>query len=51
MTGPLHGSTQRQYLPISIVSAYDAVSFVLFVMYWINERAAQRNPLVSTRLL
>lgn len=39
----LAGLFYRQYLPVSIVSAYGAVSLVLFVMYWIDKRAAQRG--------
>jgi len=31
------------YLPVSILAAYGGVSLVLFVMYWIDKRAAQRD--------
>lgn len=33
----------QDYLPISILAAYGGVSFVLFVMYWIDKKAAQRG--------
>ncbi|WP_029652607.1 DUF1294 domain-containing protein [Marinobacter daepoensis] len=31
------------YLPVWILAAYGGVSLVLFVMYWIDKRAAQRG--------
>ena len=31
------------YLPVSFLAAYGGVSLVLFVMYWIDKRAAQRG--------
>ena len=31
------------YLPVSFLAAYGGVSLVLFVMYWIDKRAAQRS--------
>lgn len=37
----LAGLFFRGYLPVSILAAYGGVSLVLFVMYWIDKRAAQ----------
>lgn len=39
----LAGLFHRGYLPVSILAAYGGVSLVLFVMYWIDKRAAQRG--------
>lgn len=39
----LAGLFHRGYLPIAIPAAYGGVSLVLFVMYWIDKRAAQRG--------
>lgn len=39
----LAGLFYRNYLPVSIVAAYGGVSLVLFVMYWIDKRAATRG--------
>lgn len=39
----LAGMFQRGYLPIAIPAAYGGVSLLLFVMYWIDKRAAQRG--------
>lgn len=37
----LAGLFHQGYLPVSIPAAYGGVSLVLFVMYWIDKRAAQ----------
>ncbi|MCK7550977.1 DUF1294 domain-containing protein [Marinobacter goseongensis] len=37
------GLFHQGYLPVSILAVYGAVSLVLFVMYWIDKRAAQRS--------
>lgn len=37
----LAGLFYRGYLPVSILAVYGGVSLVLFVMYWIDKRAAQ----------
>jgi uncharacterized membrane protein YsdA (DUF1294 family) len=39
----LAGLLQRGYLPVSILAVYCGMSLVLFVMYWIDKRAAQRS--------
>ena len=39
----LAGLFHRGYLPVSILAAYGGVSLVLFVMVWIDKRAAQRG--------
>ncbi|MCK7546653.1 DUF1294 domain-containing protein [Marinobacter koreensis] len=39
----LAGLFQQGYMPVSIPAAYVGVSVVLFVMYWIDKRAAQRG--------
>lgn len=39
----LAGLFHQGYLPVSILAAYGGVSLVLFVMYWIDKRAAQRG--------
>lgn len=39
----LGGLFHRGYLPVSIPAAYGGVSLVLFVMYWIDKRSAQRS--------
>ena len=39
----LAGLFYRDYLPVSVVAAYGGVSLVLFVMYWIDKRAAKRG--------
>jgi uncharacterized membrane protein YsdA (DUF1294 family)/cold shock CspA family protein len=39
----LAGLFHEGYLPVSILAAYGGVSLVLFVMYWIDKRAAQRG--------
>ncbi|MDS1309232.1 cold shock and DUF1294 domain-containing protein [Marinobacter xiaoshiensis] len=39
----LAGLFHRGNLPVSILAAYGGVSLVLFVMYWIDKRAAQRG--------
>lgn len=39
----LAGLFHRGYMPVSILAAYGGVSLVLFVMYWIDKRAAQRG--------
>ncbi|SHK28356.1 Uncharacterized membrane protein YsdA, DUF1294 family [Marinobacter antarcticus] len=39
----LAGLFYRGYLPVSIIAAYGGVSLLLFVMYWIDKRAAQRG--------
>jgi len=39
----LAGLFDRGYLPYSIPAAYGGVSLLLFVMYWIDKRAAQRG--------
>ncbi|MBE0486063.1 cold shock and DUF1294 domain-containing protein [Marinobacter sp.] len=39
----LAGLFYHGYLPISIPAAYGGVSLVLFVMYWIDKKAAQRG--------
>ena len=39
----LAGLFQQGYLPVSILAVYGGVSLVLFVMYWIDKRAAQRG--------
>lgn len=39
----LAGLFHQGYLPVSIPAVYGAVSLVLFVMYWIDKRAAQRG--------
>lgn len=39
----LAGLFQQGYLPVSIPAVFGAVSLVLFVMYWIDKRAAQRG--------
>jgi len=39
----LAGLFHRGYLPLSILAAYGGVSLVLFVMYWIDKRAAERG--------
>lgn len=39
----LAGLFHRGYLPVSILAAYGGVSLVLFVMYGIDKRAAQRG--------
>jgi len=31
------------YLPVSVVAAYGGVSLLVFVMYWIDKRAAKRG--------
>lgn len=41
--GLLAGLFHQGYLPVSILAAYGGVSLVLFVMYWIDKRAAQRG--------
>ncbi|MCG7198744.1 cold shock and DUF1294 domain-containing protein [Marinobacter pelagius] len=37
----LTGLFHRGYLPVTVLAAYAGVSLVLFVMYWIDKRAAQ----------
>jgi len=39
----LAGLFYHGYLPVSIPAAYGGVSLVLFVMYWIDKKAAQRG--------
>jgi len=39
----LAGLFHRGYLPVSILAVYGGVSLVLFVMYWIDKRSAQRG--------
>ncbi len=39
----LAGLFHQGYLPVSILAAYGGVSLVLFAMYWIDKRAAQRG--------
>ena len=39
----LAGLFHQGYLPVSMLAAYGGVSLVLFVMYWIDKRAAQRG--------
>lgn len=39
----LAGLFYRGFLPVAILAAYGGVSLVLFVMYWIDKRAAQRG--------
>lgn len=39
----LAGLFHQGYLPASIPAVYGGVSLVLFVMYWIDKRAAQRG--------
>ncbi|EMP56300.1 hypothetical protein MSNKSG1_10513 [Marinobacter santoriniensis NKSG1] len=39
----LAGLFQQGYVPVSIPAAYGGMSLVLFVMYWIDKRAAQRG--------
>lgn len=39
----LAGLLYLHYLPVSILAAYGVVSLLLFVMYWIDKRAAQRG--------
>ncbi|MDO6822906.1 cold shock and DUF1294 domain-containing protein [Marinobacter sp. 1_MG-2023] len=39
----LAGLFHRGYMPVSIPAAYGGVSLLLFVMYWIDKRAAQRG--------
>jgi uncharacterized membrane protein YsdA (DUF1294 family) len=39
----LAGLFYRGYLPVSVVAAYGGVSLLVFVMYWIDKRAAKRG--------
>lgn len=39
----LGGLCYEDYLPVTVVGAYSAVSLVAFVMYWIDKRAATRG--------
>jgi len=39
----LAGLFHQSYMPLSIPAAYGGASLVLFVMYWIDKRAAQRG--------
>ncbi|KAA1176068.1 DUF1294 domain-containing protein [Marinobacter salinexigens] len=39
----LAGLFHQGYLPVAILAAYGGVSLVVFVMYWIDKRAAQRG--------
>lgn len=39
----LAGLIYRGYLPVSILAAYGGASLVLFVMYWIDKRAAKQG--------
>lgn len=39
----LTGLFHLDYLPVSVLAAYGGVSFLLFVMYWIDKQAAQRG--------
>lgn len=39
----LAGLFHQGYVPVSILAAYGGVSLVLFAMYWIDKRAAQRG--------
>jgi len=39
----LAGLFQQGYLPVFILAAYGGVSLVLYVMYWMDKRAAQRG--------
>lgn len=39
----LAGLVHQGYLPIQFLAAYGGVSLVVFVMYWIDKRAAQRG--------
>ncbi|WP_420194358.1 MULTISPECIES: DUF1294 domain-containing protein [Marinobacter] len=39
----LAGLFYQGYLPVSIPAAYGGASLVLFVMYWIDKKAAQRG--------
>lgn len=39
----LAGLFHRGYVPVSIPATYGGVSVVMFVMYWVDKRAAQRG--------
>lgn len=39
----LAGLLHQGYLPVKFLAAYGGVSLVVFVMYWIDKRAAQRG--------